>query len=187
MSDGPAAAKPVATRDQTVAVSAAFLALFAIVGFALYGLPFFYDFFVKRPGLDAAAGHVGQRATASSSSAVVFGLMAGIIVDRFGPRRLMLVGHPDGGGGAHRPLDGVTDLGALLLLLPASTRSATCCGGPLPNQVLLSRWFDAGARQGHGHRLPRDRHRRRARAAGWPTRSSRRSAGAAPCAPSACS
>ena len=39
MSAAAAAARPLATRDQTVAVSVAFLALFAIVGCALYGLP----------------------------------------------------------------------------------------------------------------------------------------------------
>ena len=33
------------------------------------------------------------------------------------------------------------------------------CGGPLPNQVLLSRWFKV-ARQGDGIRLHRDRRRR---------------------------
>ncbi|HUG53110.1 MAG TPA: hypothetical protein VMR21_05895 [Vicinamibacteria bacterium] len=39
-----------ASRDQTVAVGTAFCALFAIVGFALYGLPYFYDFFVRDLG-----------------------------------------------------------------------------------------------------------------------------------------
>ena len=33
-------------RDQALALTTAFLALFSIVGVALYGLPFFYDFFV---------------------------------------------------------------------------------------------------------------------------------------------
>ena len=45
-----APAKPFATREQTVALSVSFLALFAIVGCALYGLPFFYDFFVRELG-----------------------------------------------------------------------------------------------------------------------------------------
>ena len=49
-------AQPVRSRSVT-----AFLALFAIVGFALYGLPRFYPFYVQELGLDAAAGHVGQR------------------------------------------------------------------------------------------------------------------------------
>ena len=37
-------------RHQALAVATAFLALFSIVGIALYGLPFFYDFFVRDLG-----------------------------------------------------------------------------------------------------------------------------------------
>ena len=48
-------------RHQIIAVTAAFLSLFAIVGFALYGLPRFYPFFVAGARMDAAASHVGQR------------------------------------------------------------------------------------------------------------------------------
>ena len=36
--------------SQTYIIATAFLSLFAIVGFALYGLPFFYDFFSKEFG-----------------------------------------------------------------------------------------------------------------------------------------
>ena len=46
MSDGAADRK----RDQALAVVTAFLALFSIVGFALYGLPRFYPFFVEDLG-----------------------------------------------------------------------------------------------------------------------------------------
>jgi len=37
-------------RPQTHVAATAFLSLFSIVGFALYGLPFFYDFFVRDLG-----------------------------------------------------------------------------------------------------------------------------------------
>ena len=53
-------------RNQALAVATAFFALFSIVGFAFYGLPFFYDFFVQRAGLDPGPGHL--RATPSRSS-----------------------------------------------------------------------------------------------------------------------
>ena len=41
-------------RDQTLALTTAFLSLFSIVGVALYGLPFFYDFFVEDLGWSRA-------------------------------------------------------------------------------------------------------------------------------------
>ena len=78
-------------RQQAQAVATAFLALFSIVGFAFYGLPFFYDFFVARSGLDAGAGHLRQRLQ-QARVGPLFGFFAGVVVDRFGPRRLMLVG-----------------------------------------------------------------------------------------------
>ena len=46
-----------------------------------------------RPRLDAAAGHVRQRLR-KLVVGPLFGFFAGVVVDRFGPRRLMLVGHP---------------------------------------------------------------------------------------------
>ena len=42
----------------TAAAHSHFLALFAIVGIALYGLPFFYDYLVREFGWTRAAGHV---------------------------------------------------------------------------------------------------------------------------------
>ena len=69
----------------------AFFALFAVVGLALYGLPLYYDFMVGELGW--------SRTTVTSGNALskllvgpLFGFMAGWIVDRFGPRRLMLAG-----------------------------------------------------------------------------------------------
>ena len=55
----------------------------------------------------------------------------------------------------------VTTLGAFYLFY-AFNALGYVCGGPLPNQVLLSRWFDQ-ARQGDGHCLSRHRRRRRPR------------------------
>ena len=74
--------------------------------------------------------------------AIVFGFLAGRLVDRFGPRRLMLGGHRDGGRRAVG-LSYVTTLGAFYFFY-AFNALGYVFGGPLPNQVLLSRWFDKG-------------------------------------------
>jgi len=135
-----APAKPFATRDQTVALSVSFLALFAIVGCALYGLPFFYDFFVKDLGWsrrDVTSGNAYSKLVVGP----LFGWLAGVMVDRFGPRRLMLVGIVIAGS-ALIGLGSVSTLGAFYFFYLFNALGYVL-GGPLPVQVLLSRWFDA--------------------------------------------
>ncbi len=116
-----------------------FLSLFSIVGIMFYGLPFFFDFWVKEFGW--------SRATVTSGNIVgklivgpLFGFVAGWFIDRFGPRRLMLAG--------------ITMVGVAVMGLGMMTSMLQfyffyflialgyMCGGPLPNQVLISRWFD---------------------------------------------
>ena len=70
----------------------------------------------------------------------VFGFSAGWIVDRFGPRRLMLAGIVMAGG-ALVGLGAVSTLGFFYVCYLLNALGYVC-GGPLPNQVLLSRWFD---------------------------------------------
>jgi sugar phosphate permease len=127
-------------RDQGLAVVTAFLSLFSIVGVALYGLPFFYDFFVRD------LGWTRQQVTSGNalSKLVVgpaFGFLAGVLVDRFGPRRLMLAGIVMAGA-ALVGLGGTTTLGGFYFFYLFNALGYVC-GGPLPSQVLLSRWFDA--------------------------------------------
>lgn len=128
------------TRDQGLSVATAFLSLFSIVGFALYGLPFFYDFFVVELGWTR-----GQVTSGNAISKLVigplFGLLAGMVVDRFGPRRLMLFGIIIAGL-ALVGLGGVTTLAGFYFFYLLNALGYVC-GGPLPNQVLLSRWFTA--------------------------------------------
>src|SRR5215510_80084 len=76
---------------QIQVAATSFFALFSIVGLALYGLPFYYDYMVNE--------FHWSRATVTSGNALsklvvgpLFGFFAGWIVDRFGPRRLMLAG-----------------------------------------------------------------------------------------------
>jgi sugar phosphate permease len=129
------------TRNQALAVATAFFALFSIVGFAFYGLPFFYDFFVRELGWTRAEVTSGN-AVAKLVIGPLFGFFAGVVVDRFGPRRLMLVGILLAGI-APIGLGGTTTLVAFYAFYLMNALGYVT-GGPLPNQVMLSRWFDAG-------------------------------------------
>jgi sugar phosphate permease len=129
------------TRHQALAVATAFFALFSIVGFAFYGLPFFYDFFVRELGWTRAQVTSGN-AFAKLVIGPLFGFFAGVVVDRFGPRRLMLVGILLAGI-APIGLGGTTTLVAFYTFYLMNALGYVT-GGPLPNQVMLSRWFDAG-------------------------------------------
>jgi sugar phosphate permease len=74
--------------------------------------------------------------------AVVFGFLAGWVIDRFGPRRLMIIGILMAGGA----LMGLSLMTATTLWMfyffYFFNALGYVCGGPPPNQVLLSRWFD---------------------------------------------
>ena len=130
------------TRPQQIfAVVTAFLALFAVVGVALYGLPRFYPFLVQELGWSRQQVTSGN-AYSKIAVAIAFGFLAGRLVDRFGPRRVMLVGIVMAGL-ALVGLSYVTTLGAFYFFY-AFNALGYVCGGPLPNQVLLSRWFDKG-------------------------------------------
>jgi sugar phosphate permease len=128
-------------RDRARALAAAFLALFSIVGFALYGLPFFYDFFVQDLGWTRRQVTSGN-AISKVVVGPVFGFLAGAIVDRFGARRLMLAGIVMAGA-AVVGLSTITTLGGFYVFYFLNALGYVC-GGPLPCQVLLTRWFDSG-------------------------------------------
>jgi sugar phosphate permease len=128
-------------RHQGLAVATAFFALFSIVGFAFYGLPFFYDFFVRELGWTRAQVTSGN-AFAKLVIGPLFGFFAGVVIDRFGPRRLMLAGILLAGI-APIGLGGTTTLLAFYAFYLMNALGYVT-GGPLPNQVMLSRWFDAG-------------------------------------------
>jgi len=85
---------------------AAFVVLFCIVGLALWGLPFYYDFMAQQFGW--------TRSQVTSGNAL----------------SKLLVG-----------LGWVSTLGMFYLFYFFNALGYVC-GGPLPNQVLLSRWFD---------------------------------------------
>jgi MFS family permease len=130
-----------AMRPAQLQVAAtSFMSLFAIVGLALYGLPFFYDFMVRDFGWSRAQVTSGN-ALSKLVVGPLFGFAAGWIVDRFGPRRLMIAGILMAG----TALVGLGSIHSLagFYFFYLFNAVGYVCGGPLPNQVLLSRWFTA--------------------------------------------
>jgi sugar phosphate permease len=131
---------PTDAPYQTFQVTAtAFAALFSVVGLALYGLPLYYDFMVREFGWSRTMVTSGN-AISKLIVGPLFGFGAGWIVDRFGPRRLMMAGILMAGGA-------LVGLGAIsaawaFYFFYFFNALGYVCGGPLPCQVLLSRWFD---------------------------------------------
>ena len=116
-----------------------FLSLFSIVGIMFYGLPFFFDFWVKDFGWSRAtvtSGNVAGKIIIGP----LFGFAAGWFIDRFGPRRLMLSGIVMCG----LAVIGLSTMASLWQFYSFYLLMALgyMCGGPLPNQVLTSRWFN---------------------------------------------
>jgi len=130
---------PVSRRWQIQVAATSFFALFATVGLALYGLPFYYDYMVREFGWTRTQVTSGN-ALSKLIVGPLFGFFAGWVVDRFGPRRLMLVGIAMAG----IALIGLGNMNALWMFYFFYLLNALgyVCAGPLPNQVLLTRWFD---------------------------------------------
>lgn len=124
---------------KTQVAATSFLALFSIVGLALYGLPFFYDFMVRDfnwTRAEVTSGNFYSKLLIGP----LFGFIAGWIVDRFGPRRMMMAGILMAGI-ALVGLSFTTTL-AFFYFFYLFNALGYVCGGPLPNQVLISRWFN---------------------------------------------
>lgn len=123
---------------QAQVAATGFLSLFSLIGIMFYGLTFFYDFWVQDFGW--------TRATVTSGNAFakilvgLFGFVVGYLIDRFGPRKMMLTGILMAGG-AVIGLGLMTSLWQFYVFYIFSALGYMC-GGPLPNQVLTSRWFD---------------------------------------------
>jgi MFS family permease len=129
---------PSDRRGAVLAVAASFFALFCVVGIALWGLPFYYDFMVRQFGWTRAQVTSGN-ALSRLVIGPVFGFLAGWMVDRFGPRHLMIAGILMAGG-AVIGLGSISTLPWFYLFYMVNALGYVC-GGPLPAQVLVSRWF----------------------------------------------
>ena len=133
---------------QRYVAATGFLSLFSLVGIMFYGLPFFYDFWVQEYGW--------TRAQVTSGNAVgkiligpLFGFIAGWMIDKVGPRKVMLSGIVMGGF-ALIGLSFTTTLWQFYLFYIFNALGYVF-GGPLPNQVLVSRWFDKTRGQAMGY------------------------------------
>ncbi len=137
---GPGAAQsPASSRPAYQAAATAFVVLFCIVGVSLWGLPFYYDFMVQQFGWTRAQVTSGN-ALSKLVVGPIFGFLAGWIVDRFGPRRVMMIGIVMAGV-ALVGLGSISSLGMFYFFYLFNALGYVC-GGPLPNQILLTRWFD---------------------------------------------
>jgi MFS family permease len=130
---------PAHRHEQLQIAGTGFAVLFCVVGIALWGLPFFYDFMVQQFGWTRAQVTSGN-AVSKLLVGPLFGFVAGWMVDRFGPRRIMISGILFAGV-ALIGLGGISSLGMFYFFYVFNALGYVL-GGPLPIQVLLSRWFD---------------------------------------------
>src|SRR5579872_7434107 len=138
--DGPISGQSPSSRRQSYqAAATAFVVLFCIVGVALWGLPFYYDFMVRQFGWSRAQVTSGN-ALSKLIIGPAFGFAAGWMVDRFGPRKLMMAGILMAGVALVGL--GVSSTLGMFYFFYLFNALGYVCGGPLPSQVLLSRWFD---------------------------------------------
>ena len=127
------------SSSQTYVIITAFLSLMAIVGFALYGVPFFYDFMSKEFGWSRTIVTSGN-ALGKIVVAPLFGFIAGWSIDRYGPRMLLIAGSLMAGA-ALIGLSFMSNLWMFYLFFILNALGYVF-GGPLPCQVLISRWFE---------------------------------------------
>jgi len=125
--------------SQTYVVATAFLTLFALVGFAYYGLPFFFDFITREYGWSRTVVTSGN-ALGKLLVGPMFGFIAGWLIDKYGPRKLMMSGIFMMGV-ALIGLSFADTLGMFYLFYIFNALGYVC-GGPLPCQVLISDRFD---------------------------------------------
>jgi MFS family permease len=119
-------------------IATSFMALFAVVGLTLYGLPLYYDYFVNNLGWKIATVQSGNF-VGKVLVGPLFGLLVGYMIDRKGPRTSMIVGMLLAGA-AVAGLGGIHHYGPFILFY-CFNALAYVMAGPLPNQVLLSQNF----------------------------------------------
>lgn len=125
------------TGDQINAAATGFVSLFSLIGIMFYGLPFFYDFMVKDFGWSRVM--VTSGTAFGRIIAALLGFFVGWLIDRFGPCKLILIGILMGGI-AFVLLGTMTSLWQFYAFSLCAALGYIC-GGPLPNQVLTTRWF----------------------------------------------
>ncbi len=136
---GPAAGRAGGVFYGWRVAGACFINLFAIVGIMYYSFPVFYSPLIQEFGWSRA------QVTAGFAVSIVvigplFGISAGILIDRLGPKRILLFGL-FAAGAAFAGYGFMSALWMFYLLYFMQT-AGYVTAGPIPNQVLISRWFD---------------------------------------------
>ncbi len=124
-------------RAASLALAACFFAMFCIVGLALWGLPFYYDFMVQEFGWTRA-----QVTSGNALSKLVVGPLFGFSPD--GSSTVSAATIDDGRGFdcrhcSHRAGEGLYS--SWFYFFYILNALGYVCGGPLPSQVIVSRWF----------------------------------------------
>lgn len=119
--------------------AASFAILFVIVGIVYYSFPVFY-----LPLIDEF-GWTRAQVTAGFAISIIivgplFGISAGFLIDHLGPRRILLVGLLLAGI-AFLGYGWMHSLGVYYLFYFLQT-AGYIVAGPIPNQVLISNWFN---------------------------------------------
>ena len=118
----------------------AFLNLFFTVGIVYYGFPVFYPSLVESLGFTRAQVTQGFL-YGFAIVGLALGFLAGVMIDRLGPRRVILLGI--GFVGLSLVFMGrMTHLWQYYLLCITEVIGYVLTG-PIPNQVLISNWFRA--------------------------------------------
>jgi MFS family permease len=119
--------------------AASFAILFVVVGIVYYSFPVFYAPLIDEFGWTRA------QATAGFFYSIlivgpIFGISAGFLIDRYGTRRILLAGLIAAGVG-FLGFSTMHSLGIYYLFYFMETVGYVS-GGPVPNQVLISHWFN---------------------------------------------
>ena len=119
--------------------AASFAILFVVVGIVYYSFPVFY------PPLIDEFGWTRAQVTAGFFYSIliigpIFGISAGFLIDRFGTRQVLLAGLVAAGIGFFG-FSAMHSLAAYYIFYFMQTVGYVS-GGPVPNQVLISHWFN---------------------------------------------
>lgn len=115
-----------------------FTTLFTVVGILYYGFPVFYPALIAEFGWDRAEITAGYMIS-TIVLGPLFGIFAGVLIDRLGSKRIMLAGILSAGI-ALLSFSFMQSLTHYYLFYFLHTLGYVCAG-PVPNQVLISQWF----------------------------------------------